>query len=114
MQLAVFSLGLTQPFLGILPRSFDSYFGPSALRAACARAGVPRFTPYGLRRSAVDAMARAGVDVATAAAITGHSPEVMLRLYRTVTADDRRRAIAMAGLGSLAPPKVIPFKQRPG
>lgn len=97
--------------LGLTVSSFNSYFGPRRLRAACAAAGVPRFTPYGLRRAAVDAMARAGVDIATAASITGHSPVVMLRHYRTVSADDRRRAVAVAGLGSLEAPKVVPFRR---
>lgn len=98
--------------LGLTVSSFNSYFGPRRLRAACEAAGVPRFTPYGLRRAAVDSMARAGVDVATAASITGHSPEVMLRHYRTVSGEDRRRAVAVAGLGSLAAPKVVPLRRR--
>ncbi len=96
------------------PSTFDSYLGVHRLRAACEAAGVPRFTLYGLRRAAVDAMARAGVDVATAAAVTGHSPTVMLTHYRTVTEEDRRRAIEVAGLGSLSAPRVIPFKRREG
>ena len=91
------------------PSTFDSYLGPHALRAACEAAGVPCFTPYGLRRAAVDAMARAGVDPATAASITGHSVSVMLTAYRTVSEDDRRRAVAVAGLGSLSGPKVLRF-----
>ena len=51
-------------------------------------------------------MARAGIDVATAASITGHSPEVMLRHYRTVSEADQRLALAKAGLGEVpAAPK---------
>ena len=42
-------------------------FGATQLARACEQAGVKRFTPYGLRRAAVDAMARSGVDAATAA-----------------------------------------------
>ncbi|MCB9793187.1 MAG: site-specific integrase [Alphaproteobacteria bacterium] len=72
-----------------------------ALARACARAGVPRFTPHGLRRMVVDQMIRAGVDVATAASLTGHSVEVMLRHYRTVSEADRREAVTRAGLGVL-------------
>jgi integrase len=67
----------------------------------CAAAGVPPFTVHGLRRLAVDAMMRAGVDVATAAAVTGHSPAVMLTHYRQVTADDRLEAVSAAQLGEL-------------
>jgi len=92
--------------------TFDSYLGPHALRIACAAAGVTRFTPYGLRRAAVDAMARAGVDIGTAAAIAGHSPEVMLKHYRTVSADDRRRAIEKAGLGVIPDGRVLEFPAR--
>ena len=101
--------GETDRVLPCAPSSFDSYLGPHALRQACAAAGVPRFTPYGLRRAAVDAMARAGVDPATAASITGHSVSVMLTAYRTVSEDDRRRAVAAAGLGRLTRPKVLAF-----
>ena len=54
-------------------------------------------------------MARAGVDVATAASVTGHSVEVMLRKYRDVTAEDRRAAVRAAGLGSLSSGYVLPF-----
>ena len=91
-------------------RTFDSYLGPHALRLACEAAGVPRFTPYGLRRAAVDAMARAGVDVGTAAAITGHSPEVMLKHYRTVSEADRRAAVEKAGLGVIPAGEVVAFR----
>ena len=68
------------------------------LRRACKAASVPRFTPHGLRRMVVDRMARGGVDVATAASLTGHSVEVMLRYYRQVSDEDRRRAVAAARL----------------
>ena len=71
----------------------------SKLRRACKAADVKRFTPQGLRRMVVDRMARSGVDVATAASLTGHSPEVMLRHYRKVSDEDRRRAVAKARLG---------------
>ena len=63
----------------------------------------------------VDRMARAGVDPATAAKITGHSIQVMLQQYRTVTPEDMRSAIAVAGLGSLeASPRVVPFRRKEG
>ncbi len=70
-----------------------------AIKNACDRAEVPRWTPHGLRRLAVDDMCRAGIDIATAAAITGHSIEVMLRHYRTVSRSDKREAMARARLG---------------
>ncbi len=71
----------------------------SKLKRACKAAGVQRFTPHGLRRMVVDRMARSGVDVATAASLTGHSPEVMLRHYRQVSDEDRKKAVAKAKLG---------------
>ena len=66
---------------------------------ACAKADVAPFTPHGLRRMAVDRMARAGVEPAVAASITGHDPVVMLKHYRMVTDDDLRIAILSADLG---------------
>ncbi len=90
--------------------TFDSFFGPHLLKRACEQARVQRFTPYGLRRAAVDAMARAGVDIATAAAITGHSPTVMLKHYRTVNDDDRRQAVLSAGLGVVPEGRVLPLR----
>lgn len=70
-----------------------------ALQVGCEAAGVKYFTPHALRRAAVDALAREGVDVSTAAALLGHSPTVMLSYYRQVTRDDLRaasRALAKA------------------
>jgi integrase len=84
------------------------------LREACGRAGVPPFTVHGMRRLAVDQMLASGVDIGTAAAITGHSPAVMLSYYRQSSDADRRRAVASAGLGELpaAPGKVLSFPKR--
>ena len=69
------------------------------LKRACKTAGVKPFTPHGFRRMVVDRMIRGGVDPATAASLTGHSVEVMLRYYRKVTDEDRRQAVLQAGLG---------------
>lgn len=71
----------------------------SALRRACAAAGIPRFTPHGLRRMVVDRLIDSGIDVATAAALSGHSVEVMLRFYRKPTAGALAAAVGKAGLG---------------
>lgn len=87
------------PHLLDLPRKSASQVVRDRLRRACKAAGVPVFTPHGLRRLVVDRMARGGVDVATAASLTGHSVEVMLRYYRQVSDEDRRRAVAAARLG---------------
>ena len=65
------------------------------------------FTPHGLRRLVVDRLARAGVDVGTAAALLGHSPTVMLQHYRAVNDGDRRRAVAQARLGMLDGERVV-------
>ncbi len=70
------------------------------LRRACASAGVPRFTPHGLRRMVVNRLIDAGVDAATAASLTGHSVEVMLRFYREPTPRGLADAVARADLGS--------------
>ena len=63
--------------------------------------------PHGLRRLAADTMARAGVDVGTAAAITGHDPKTMLEFYRTAPATDMALAVQMARLRIRPQGKVI-------
>lgn len=82
-----------------VPATAEKRLG-EALQGLCASAGVAPFTIHALRRLAVDAMARAGVDVATAAALTGHTPAVMLTHYRQVTESDLRAAAARAELGA--------------
>lgn len=62
--------------------------------------GAP-WTPHDLRRAAVDRLYRAGVDVGTAAALMGHSPQVALRHYRRATEADLDGAIDRAGMGRL-------------
>lgn len=79
----------------------------SAIDDACRTAGVRHWSPHGLRRLAVDEMARAGVDVGTAAAITGHTPVTMLRFYRKATATDMALAVQMARLGYAPEGRVI-------
>ncbi len=65
---------------------------------ACRAAKVPEFTPHGLRRMVVGRLMRAGVDPGTAASLTGHSINVMLRLYQEVTDEDRQLAAEKAAL----------------
>ncbi len=71
------------------------------LMAACALAGEARFTPHSLRRMVVTRLLRAGVDAGTAASLTGHTVQVMLRHYQQVNDDDRRAAVDRAELGRL-------------
>ena len=52
---------------------------------------------------------RNGVDVGTAATITGHSVQVMIKHYRQATDEDRRGAVLKAQLGTLDLGKVIAF-----
>lgn len=74
------------------------------LKWACDAAGVPRFSPHGLRRMVVARLMRARVDPATAATLTGHSIEVMLMHYQCVTDEDRREAAERANLAVLEDP----------
>lgn len=76
------------------------------IRTACTEAGVELWTPKALRHLAATRLLAAGIDVATAASITGHSPEVLLRSYAHVM-EHRRRAAALAL--ALAQNRVIPF-----
>ena len=86
----------------------------SAILRACKKAKIEPWTPHGLRRLAVDTMIRSGVEVSAAAAITGHSPEVMLRFYRQVTQADKKAALVKAGLGRVKRQKgqVVEFPGR--
>ena len=81
------------------------------LRAACERAEVPPYTTHAIRRAVVDRLARSGVDVATAATLLGHSPQVMLSAYRQVSDTDRRAAMERAALGELPAGDVLPFRR---
>lgn len=71
----------------------------ATLATACEAAQVPVFTPHGLRRLVVTRLCRAGIDPALAAAVTGHSVEVMLTAYRTVDPEETARGVRQAGLG---------------
>lgn len=97
--------------LGVSPHVVRGHLGTRWLAEACDGAGVPRFSPHGLRRAAADALLRAGVDIGTAAAFLGHSPAVMLTHYRKATEADKRAALTRSGLGSMPRPlgKVVPF-----
>jgi len=87
------------------------HFSSRELKRACEKAKVKRFSAHGLRRAAVDALARAGVDIGTAADLIGHSPEVMLKAYRQVSDADRRAAAKKL---ASARGKVIPFPKASG
>ncbi|MCA9525318.1 MAG: tyrosine-type recombinase/integrase [Myxococcales bacterium] len=74
--------------------------------------GLTRWTTHALRRLAADTLLRSGVEIGTAAAVLGHSPQVMLQMYRQVTAEDAQRAVAQAGLGDLTTEaaRVVPIR----
>jgi integrase len=94
------------PLLGVARASVTS-----AIVDACDAAKVKRWSPHGLRRLAVDEMQRAGVDVGTAAAVTGHTAVTMLRFYRQPTATDKALAVKMARLGYAPEGKVIAMRK---
>lgn len=71
-----------------------------ALWVALDRAGVD-WSAHAVRRAAVDRLYRAGVDVGTASALLGHTPEVALRHYRRAADEDLQDAIRLAALGTL-------------
>mgnify|MGYP000948463154 CR=1 FL=1 len=86
--------------LGLASNSARAALG-LAIKHACEAAGVPVFAPQGLRRAAVGALYRSGVDVGTAAAFLGHSPVTALHHYREASEADRRGAMLRSGLGRL-------------
>jgi integrase len=80
----------------------------NVLRRACTRAGVTRFSPHAMRRLAVDELRRAGIPVELAATFLGHSPAVMLRVYRKPTSRELEVAIQGANLGRLSEDETSP------
>lgn len=63
------------------------------INRACERAGVPEFTPHGLRYAAIRRFKRAGVPVGDAAEYFSHSPVIMLRIYDEVEPEDLQNAV---------------------
>ena len=73
------------------------------IRTACAEAGVTYFSVQAIRRMVTDRLYSSGADPSTAAAQLGHSVQTALVHYRRVGMGDKKRAVALAGLG--APPE---------
>ena len=83
------------------------------IRRACTEAEVPYFTVHAIRRMVTDLLYASGSDPSAAAAQLGHSVRVALEHYRRAKLADKKRAVALAGLG--APPeeaKVASLDQR--
>lgn len=95
--------------LGVTPRSSAGQIH-SYLKVATEAVGVEYFGPHAMRRAAVDRMYRAGIDVGTAAAMLGHSPEVAMAHYRQASLQDLDRAAAVLQGGEQG--KVVPFRKR--
>lgn len=85
------------------------------LREVTADLDLPRWSPYGLRRSAVQRLYARGQDPSVAATLLGHSPAVALRHYRQVSDDEMRAAVEAAGMGLLpGAAEVIDLEARKG
>lgn len=89
------------------------------LMLACRALGVTRWTAKGLRQAAVRQLYRSGADPGEAGAQLGHSPQIALRHYDEVRAEDLVEAVKRASLGVLpeGPPRtdnVLPFGARKG
>ncbi len=80
------------------------------IRTGADKAGVQRWTCKGLRHLAVTRMLNAGIDVKTAASITGHSPVVLLRSYAHALDSSRRRASDL--LATIPRGTVVPFPKK--
>lgn len=96
---------------GTTVSTVTGHFSSRDLKEACEKAKARRFSSKGFRRAFVDALARAGVDIATAAALTGHSPEVMLKYYRQVNEADKRAAVRTLAKERA---KVVPLRKASG
>lgn len=76
----------------------------AVLTRACKTAGVPHFSPQGLRKAAVIRLIRGGVDLATEAKMMGHSIETAFKHYYELDEEIRRDAVRSAGLGEQGTP----------
>jgi len=52
------------------------------IKRSCARLGISRFTPHGLRRAFIERALDAGMEPGTVAALSGHDPVTMYRYYK--------------------------------
>lgn len=86
-------------FNGAMASTMRATVGKVHLAPACNAAGVPYFTPHGLRRMVERELALAGVPIQTFAAILGHSPQVALSAYSAVREEDMSAAFNRAGIG---------------
>jgi integrase len=68
-----------------------------AFRTLCKQHKVVGMTPHLLRHAWVSQMIALGFDAVTIAAMSGHSPDVLLRIY--AHAFDARKREAMDALG---------------
>lgn len=93
------------PFIKAAATPEDRLFGITrggyccAVRAACARAGVPRWTPHQLRHSLATEVARRYSSLATAAAAIGDSPATAARHYVHVDPDERAKIDVARDMG---------------
>ena len=69
-------------------------FFANTFRAFVERNQITHITPHLLRHAFVSQLIAAGFDAVTISAITGHSPDVLLRTYAHAFDDRKRKAIA--------------------
>ena len=77
-----------------LPRQAERMLG-----RACEALELLHLTPHGFRRMVIEVMLDKGIDVATVASYVGNSPATIYKHYRQVRPEQKRRAVALAGLG---------------
>ena len=80
-----------------------------AIPKACEQAGVPVFSPHGLRRMVAMELLEV-TDAKSVSKLTGHSVAILLRHYVRPTAERLRDVVLRSGIGSAAPGKVLPFR----
>jgi integrase len=73
------------------------------IRTACEEAEVDYFCVHAIRRMVTDLLYESGNDPSAAAAQLGHSVKTAMKKYRKAKLKDKKRAVALAGLG--APPE---------
>tara|TARA_R100000458_G_C8278499_1_gene254793 strand:- start:9490 stop:10818 length:1329 start_codon:yes stop_codon:yes gene_type:complete len=69
------------------------------IQRACKELGIETFSAHGLRRLAADTMCRRGAKAESAAKILGHSVEMMMKIYRTISVQELDEAMELANLG---------------
>ena len=87
-----------------------AHWGQKYLKPACEATGVPRFTPYALRRLSIQLDARNGINMGLSAKRHGNSVAVIAKHYQQFNDEDERQAFEQTS-GSRRR-RVLPYREQ--